>query len=149
MDANLNIAFEIPSTVYLSEGKINGILYIDADAPCIIEEASVSLYEVIEIEGKDQEVEEKENILGAVNVIDYLEVSEEKNERLDFSLYFHRKTQRHRVMFPSWSKFGQRLRRMYKSVDLMNSHFYIESYFKIAGNTEPFIYREPVNMDVR
>ena len=131
--------FDIPSTIDLSLGKVNGFLIIHTHQPQKITHISLSIIESIETEEGN-----KESVIGASNLTD--KFTDKEQQTLPFTIFLHRKIIKSHPTFPIQEKSTQRLKKLRKSLDLLNSSFYIKARLLIEGENEPYNYEELINI---
>lgn len=144
MEEKLNIRFQIPAVINLSDKIFSGNLVLESETGCMIKAIEISFEESRLIAGIDTETESMVSVLGKYQWESTLVLLPENRHVLEFDFPFSRRVRRHQLQFPLWGKFGQQLKRIYKSVDLLNSEFSILAKVYLEGEKSPISLKDQV-----
>lgn len=137
MEETIDIHFRLPSIINLADEMLEGSIVFFAGKEQIIHDISIFFEETFYTQFKSDQPVIHTRSLGEYHPGEKIVLTPENEVIIDFQLPFTRTTRRHRISFPTWGKFGQRLRRMYKAVDVLSSDFYLICQIEVEGLEEP------------
>ncbi|MEZ4771704.1 MAG: hypothetical protein R3D00_00895 [Bacteroidia bacterium] len=149
MEDLLNIRFQIPSVIHVSEKICSGNLVLESEAGCTITAIEISFEESKLIAPKDSEAEIIVSVLGKYDYKSELVLLPGSLHILEFDFPFSRQVRRHQLQFPLWGKFGQQLKRIYNAVDLENSEFVLKAEVYTKEEKSPVTLTAHVRVSAR